>query len=374
MPSRPIRRVLPAVGVALLSASLGACSSLFGHGGQNIRPQLIRIAEEHATGAISEGDPPAGGSYEWSSAIGITSIRVPIRGITLRGGNTSTNIYTCAANSNDGCLVDLAGPSLQDLLGAGTVTVDAGTYDEVDISTCTGEGSYHAFLSGSVSLGGAEYVTRTSGVLAPGDASEPTQLEYAGCTRSYPLPVPLVVTDTAGAPIDFRLYFDMRDLAWASLGFQDTANGWLPGGCAGPRPGDPSTGGTATPYLCTGYPDVAGVVDNAVPSVERYRINGAATIGLLFRASGGQFVGGYSRRFFSEGVAANPGFNADTPVDEFTPNGDGNYHLSTFGGSGPGGVGVSHYVVFPAFSRASHSGTGIGQDVNPFTYTAVRLQ
>src|SRR6185436_5981770 len=174
---------------------------------------------------------------------------------------------------------------------------------------------------------------------------------------------PLVVSDSAGAPVAFRLYFDIRDLAWASLGGSETSGGWLPGGCAGPRP---SEGATALPYLCTGYPDVAGVVDNLPPTIERYRINDGATIGLLFLASGGQFVGGYSRRFFAEGADAHPGFNADTPVDEWAANGNGSYLLSTFGGGGPGGAPVGHYVVMPGFLRASHSGAGMAQGSNPF--------
>jgi hypothetical protein len=374
-----IPRVLRLVTAAALTAVLGACSNLFGpEGGRAIKPELIRLAASGPSAGLSAALRGAatspGGSYAWSSAIAIASFRSPIRGITLRGPDHSSQIYDCAADTNDACLVDLAGPALQDLLAAHPVTVQAGTYDHVEIYTCGSEGQYQAYLTGTVPIGGVSYQTKGDGVLATGGSAEPVRIQYSGCGRSYPLPKPLVVTDTAGAPIAFRLYFDIRDLAWASLGAAETAGGWLPGGCAGPRPGDPVTGGVATPFLCTGYPDVAGVVDSVPPVIERYRVNGGATIGLLFLANGGQFVGGFSRRFFEEGSAANPGFNADTPVDQWASNGDSTYRLSTFGGGGPGGAPVGHYLVMSAFQRASHSGTATAQDVNSFSYAAVRLE
>ena len=373
-----MKSIVPATALASV-VLLTACSDVFdAGGGRTIRPELIRLA---GSAAVNVGAAPSrsalspqANTYTWSSAVALASFRSPIRAIVLRGADRSLEVYSCAADSNDGCLVDLAGPALQDLLAARAVTVRAGTYDRVEIYTCKQEGQYHTYVTGSVTLGGVAYQTKTTGVLDTAGAAEPVRVGYTGCARSYPLPTPVVVTDTAGAPIAFRLYFDIRDVAWASLGGLETAAGWIPGGCAGPRPGDPATGGTPAPFLCTGYPDVAGVVDSLPPVLERYRINDGATIGLLFLASSGQFVGGFSRRFFQEGAAANPRFNADTPVDEWVDNGDGTYRLSTYGGFGPGGVPVDHYVVMPAFRRAGHSGSATARDAEPFDYTAVRLE
>jgi hypothetical protein len=371
LPRATTARALGSVALLLLSA----CELFTGPKGRALRPELIRLATPAPSAAALGvvGAASASATYGWSSAISIASLRSPIRAIELRGEGGSSNVYRCTADSNDGCLVDLAGPELQDLLSAGTVTVRTGTYTSVEIYTCDRETTYHAFLTGSVTVDGSTYSTKASGVLGAG-AAEAVQLEYTGCARTYPLPVPLEVADTAGAPVSLKLYFDIRDVAWGSLGSPETAGAWLPSGCAGPRPTESAAPGSpGTPFLCAGYPDVAGVVDDRVPVVERYRINDGATIGLLFMGSTGLFVGGYSRRFFQEGQTANPGFNADTPVSGWSANGDGSFRLSTYGGYGPGGVPVSNYLVMPSFRRESHSGTATRSDAASFPYVAVRL-
>jgi hypothetical protein len=342
--------------------------------GPTITTQLLRLpgsaaAMSSVAGASLSGQAVAAPSpYAWSSAVAISAFRSPIRGISLEGSGQTVEIYDCEADSNDGCLVDLAGPALQNLLSATPVQIPAGTFDAVRIYTCKEEGTYQAELTGSVTLDGTAYVTRSAGVLDTAGAAEPVAIEYAGCARLYVLPTPLVVEDTAGAPIAFKLYFDIRDLAWASLGGDETAGGWIPGGCAGPRP----EGGANQPYLCTGYPDVAGVVDSVPPVIERYRLNDGATLGLIFQASGA-FIGGFSRRYFETGLNANPGFNADTPVETWTDNGDGTYAIATFGGTGPGGGPVGHYLSIAAFQRQDHTGNATDFQGNVFPYTAVRI-
>jgi hypothetical protein len=342
--------------------------------GPTIQARLLRLPAS-AAGAFGMAAPTEGARasaapspYTWSSAVSIDEFRSPIRGIALQGADRTVTIYDCQADTNDDCLVDLAGPALQDLLAAEPVAVPPGTYDQVQIYTCRDEGGYAAYLTGTVTLDGDDYVTRAAGVLDTGAVAEPVRIEYAGCGRTYVLPAPLVIEDTAGAPIDFKLYFDIRDLAWASLGGDETAAAWLPGGCAGPRP----EGGANLPFLCTGYPDVAGVVDSLTPVIERYRLNGGATLGLIFQAAG-PFVGGFTRRYFESGLAANPGFNADTPVQDWADNGDGTYQLATFGGTGPGGAPVGHYLTIAAFRRASHSGSATDSQGNVFAYDAVRI-
>jgi hypothetical protein len=369
---------------ALALMILAACADGTGPGhGAAVRAQLIRLPGAAAAAATGPARVPASSSssWAWSSALNIASFRIPIRGIVLNRdtGSAPTNdagssatVYECPAASNDGCLVDLAGPALQDLLGAAATSIHAGTYTEIDIMTCgPGDSLYHAYLSGTVSLGGRTWTTRTAGVLDTTGAAQPVTLDYHGCGRRYTLPTPLVIGDTLGAAVAIKLYFDIRDLAWASLGTSETAAGWLPGGCAGPRP---DALASPVPFLCTGYPDVAAVLDDAVPVIERYRINNAATIGLIFRASGGEFVGGFTRRYFEEGTAANPGFNADTPVQDLIDHGDGTYLLASYGGGGPGGVAVAHYLTMPSFRRANHSGTATAWSGVPFSYAATRIE
>lgn len=353
-----------------------ACSNpLATNDGATIRTQLIRLPGELPMSpsfdpgvSLESGNMPG---PAWSSAIEIESFSAPIRAVYLEGPEDAFSmIYECDADSNDGCLVDLAGPALQDLLSASPVSARAGRYDEVVVSTCENEGGYTAYVSGSVSLQGQSYVTKSVGVLGTGGAAEGVAIEYSGCARSYPIPEPLIVSDSAGQEIAFKLYFDIRDIAWASLGGADTQNGWIPGGCAGPMP----DGQSDDPYLCAGYPDVAGLVDDTPPELERYRVNGGATIGLIFQAGTDQFIGGYTRRYFEDGSPASPGFTADTPVELFTANEDQTYTLKTFGGSGEGGGPVGHYLTIESFVRDTHDGVAWDYSGNAFEYVILRLQ
>ncbi len=352
-----------------------ACSDSSGPGdGPSIRAELIRLPGSAAPAAQAVGIAASvteANAISWSSEMEIASFESPIRAIWLEGdGGAMSMVYECDADSNDDCLVDLAGPALQDLLAAEPVTAVAGTYTEVSVSTCEDEGQYQAYVTASVTVGGQAYVTNSQDVLVAGGTAEPVSVVFSGCQRRYPIPNPLVIEDTAGATIEFKLYFDIREIAWASLGDPETMTGWIPGGCAGPSPG----GQTSSPYLCAAYPDVAGVVDNVTPVIERYRINDGATIGLIFQGGSGDFIGGFTRRYFAEGVPASPGFTADTPVEEWTDNGDGSYRLTTYGTSSEGGSPVGHYLTIESFVRDTHAGTALDFGGNSFPYQAVRIE
>jgi hypothetical protein len=355
--------------IVTATIALAACGSTGPSGSQRIRPELIRVAGQ--AGLVSpNGGRLAGspGAPYWSSDLSISSFRVPIREIVLQDSASSRweTIYHCAAASNDGCLVELAGNALEDLLAARAVTVPAGDYVGLNIQTCSDEGVYTGYLTGTVSLAGQTWYTRTLAVLDTTGPAEPVAVVYSGCGRNYQLPRMLSVADTAGSVLTFRMYFDLRDIAWAALGTQETAGAWLPGGCAGDRPDATHT----QPFLCTGYPDVAGLMDAQAPVEERYRINGGATFGLFFTASGDEPLTGYTRRFFTEGVGSNPGFNADTPIWHFADNGDGTYLLESYGGLPDWHV---PYFSAPAFRRADHSGNFTTANGPGGTYSAVRL-
>ena len=236
--------------VVLLSIGIAACGDSTGlDGGASIRPQLKRLQTE-TSGFMAQlrAEGPAGaeqGDYPWSSAVDIESLETPIRAIWLEGDGDEALIYECDADSNDGCLIDLAGPALQDLLGADAVNIDAGTYTSVTVSTCEDEGGYTTYLTGSVSLAGETWVTNARTVLSMDGAAQAVAMEFSGCQRSYPMTEPVMVADTLGEVVPFSLYFDIRDITWASLGSQTTNAGWIPGGCVGPAPG----GVSDQPYL-----------------------------------------------------------------------------------------------------------------------------
>ena len=359
---------------AFLSVGLAACGDSTGlDDGASIRPQLMRLQSVGTTAAAFRADRPSTaeqGDYPWSSDIEITSLETPIRAIWLEGDGDEALVYECDADSNDGCLVDLAGPALQDLLGADAVNIDAGTYTSVAVSTCEDEGGYTSYLTGSVSFGDQTWVTKSATVLGSEGSAEAVAMEYSGCQRSYPMPEPVMVADTLGVQVALRLYFDIRDIAWASLGAQSTESGWIPGGCVGPQPG----GVSDQPYLCVAYPDVAAVVDEVAPEIERYRINESATLGLIFHGTSGEFVGGFTRRYFAENMLAYPGFTADTPVEAFIDNGDDTYRLYTYGGSSGGSGPTGRYLDIAAFVRDTHGGMALDYQGMEFSYEAVRIQ
>jgi hypothetical protein len=307
---------------------------------------------------VAVPDRPLGSVVRpWSSLLNITSLRGPITQIDVRSPGQVITAYLCPGSRSDDCLVELNGPALQDLLSTAAVTVFPGVYDTVSVIYCgIGETGYHSYLTGDVSIGGTQYFTRATGNLGTTGPAEPVALDYAGCVQAYAISPPLVVTDTVSIPILLRLYFDIRDLGYASLG--DPATNVLYGhsGCT------PVVTLGVTPFVCAAYPSVSAVEGTVPPVVERYRVNGGATIGLMFEAGTDRFVGGYFRRYAVEDQAWNPLFFPDSFVESLILNPDGSYELRQVGGA-----------IFPAFRRADHSGTAIGEHGLSFGYTAVRL-
>src|SRR3954470_16741296 len=187
-----------------------------------------------------------------------------------------------------------------------------GQYDYVFVKTCEdSEGSYRTAVTGSVELDGKTWYTRPGSVLDTVGPAAAVAITSNGCGRTYALPHPVRITDSLGATVDFKLYFDIQELAYAALGTPKTGQAWTPGNCAGDRPSEMDP--TSPPFLCIGYPDVSGIIDTASAVLERYRINGGATMGLFFAADDSP-IGGYTRPFFTEGVLADPGFRAIMPL------------------------------------------------------------
>ncbi|MFN0178930.1 MAG: hypothetical protein ACKVZ0_09020 [Gemmatimonadales bacterium] len=285
--------------------------------------------------------------------------------VSLNGpGQDRIGVYDCPGPLADDCLVDLNGPALQNLLNTAPIVVAPGTYDRITIAYCRTEVSYRAYLAGSVSIGGTTYFTKAPGDLRTVGPADPVSLPYQGCQTEYPVSPPLVVPDTVTIPIVLRMYFDIRDIGYAALG-DPTTNRVHGFGCS------PVVTLGVTPFACAAYPGVAAVEGTVPPVVERYRVNGGATIGLLFDPSTGGFAGGYFRRYLTEDQLWDPGFGPDSFVLSFTDNGGGSYTLRQAGG-GPGGSGPGG-AVFPAFQRSTHSGTATNGEGASFGYTAVRL-
>jgi hypothetical protein len=363
---------LRSLALALTPLSFAACDA-FGPKGATVQAHLMRMPTTHASfarvAAVQPGN--SAGAPHWTSAVDIQSLQVPIREISITGSSAHAEIYRCdpATDAND-CLVELTGPALQNLLATSPATARMGSYDAVLIRSCGGdETEYTSYITGSAQLNGATYHTRSDGGISTEGPAEPAPLVHSGCANEFALPVPAVVTDSAGAVIPVRLYFDIREIAHFGSGEPDTRGAWMPGGCT---PGvDSAT--TPKPFVCISYPDVAGYTGAGTPNLERYRLNQTATVGIFFDPETDTALGGYTRMSYVEGVEDNSGFMMVTPVWEMDPKGDGSYVLSNYGASA-----TEAAFRINAFRREDHSGTfnayhPAGNQLG-LAYDAVRLQ
>jgi hypothetical protein len=353
---------------AAMIAALGTASWLlqgcFGIGddegkrGVQVRPQLVR-AEGKVQGLDKKTAAPVDGEdadLHWSSGFAITSLKVPIKQISLHNAafDHEADIYTCSGSS-EACQVEMAGTAFQDALNASPATVEMGQYDYVFVKTCEdSEGEYRTAVTGSVELDGKTWYTNTASVLDTTGPAAPVSITSSGCGRTYALPHPLHITDSLGATVDFKLYFDIEELAYAALGSRKTSWAWMPGNCTGDRPAE--TDAASPPFICIGYPDVSGIIDSAPAVLERYRINNGATVGLFFTADDLP-IGGYTRNYFTEGLRASPGFMAVMPLRDVRKNSDGTLYVDGFGPGGHAYDADKSVFRAAAFQRANHSGS-----------------
>jgi hypothetical protein len=163
-------------------------------------------------------------------------------------------------------------------------------------------------------------------------------------------------------PVRFRLFYDLEGLVWAGLNEHAAAWAWAPGNCTGPHPDEAPN--DTTPYLCAGYPDIAGTSDSTMPSLERYYLNGSSVFGLFFN-SRDDFIGGYSRRYLVEGSSTTPGFEPVTPIRFFEETSTGVFHFGNYGSSV-----TSSYFETSDFRRGSHTGSFTGERGAAGSYTA----
>ncbi|MEK7379619.1 MAG: hypothetical protein AAB075_01250, partial [Gemmatimonadota bacterium] len=333
-----------------------------------VRAALVRLPGSSMSAAAS---PTAAGidfpslTIPWTSQVNVTSVQIPITQIRLvRAGGSfdDPQLYECPAPTAAGCLVELNGPALQNLLGTAPVATKVGTYDRVAIGYCkepviTG---YRLFATATAIIGGTTYYTRTTGTLGTTGPAEPVFIDFTGCASEYPISPPLVIADSLVAILELRLYFDMFNIATAVLPSPQADNIFVGGPCtARPVPG--------TPFVCVSSAVPVAVVGTIPPVIEYYRVNNTATIGLVFDATTDLWYGGYVRRFMVEDQPWNLSIG-EAFFASMTSTGGGTYRLvqtgSTFGSIG---------TVFPAWQRATHTGTMTRVGGSTAPYSAVRL-
>jgi hypothetical protein len=322
-----------------------------------------------------------------------TSLLKPFRSIGLENssnGSVAEIPAQCdpsAKNADGYCVAETTSAAAMEALFQSPppgFDLPAGTYDQAFVSHCLNEGGYSVRVKGDVYVDGTLYHTVSEALpgggpiaqlLTTGGPSGYVTVPLSGCRTRYQLPAPIQID--AGKTYDYRLFFDLNDLAWASLG-----PSVLPGGCRETTGKDQS--------VCMAYPDILPYIFDAsvpVPSTaaavsERYEIIESTSppdaqktgglLVLLLDKSGpdANLLAGYSRRYFSRRSAA-PAGNFDTPFKSAVPQADGTLNIETYGGSGSGAVG---YLRFPSFKRADHFGAYLKPDNTTVPYYAHKVE
>ena len=334
-----------------LSVGLTGCGIFGPDSKTTVRAELVRLPGESATApvgpvAVAAMTPPPDGI---SSDVSVSSLRIPITGVELRGPSESAVLFDCSEGPAEDCLVELNGPALESLLSTSDMTVSPGTYDQVVVGYCSPTQEWwDALMTANARFDGTTYYSRDGLGLDDTGPAEPVAIPIHGCGSGFPIEPPLVVASDTEETVVLRLYFDIRDIAWAGSNAPEHA-------CS--KGTDP----VFTPYVCSAYPTVVATYDGLLPVVERYRLNSSATLGLNFQASTGAFIEAYVRRYFTPGVDWNPGFTPDAFFSTFSDNGDGTYRLER------------DDVTFPNFRRETHSGTMETRDLGTVPYTVVLL-
>lgn len=289
-----------------------------------------------------------------------TSILIPIRGIEVKGssGGAHGTVYDCKANTESGCLVDIADSSaLEALVSSSKAEVQEGSYDTIRIYTCKDEGSYNAKLKGTVTIGSSTYLTGAgSNPLGGSGSPDYVIVPFSGCATDFYLPKTLEIKK--GASDTVSLFVTLTDIAWATNNGGTT----IPSGCKS----------DGTNGVCMAYPNLVPYIGTTTPSLEAYHLRNSSTAAgteggqmLLFFDLSDNLLGGTTRRLYSANSVSIGNF--DTPLRIFEKNSDGTYHLENYGSSA-----TTSYFSWPSFSRSSHGGTYTPTGESSTAYTAVK--
>ena len=323
-----------------------------------VTPELKRIQSSASLTYYDLQNNQDAGGIKVSSDINIESLKVPIFDITLSGSDRTGQIYTCKAGTNDGCLVELTGTALSNLIDADAVSIEEGTYDSVTIGTCRSDG-YEAKITASGQIPGSEetYYTQagesalSTSISNKGEAT----VYFSGCSRVYPLPSPITISE--GDAVSVKLYFDITDIAFFGDGTNDSNSGKAVYAGGSSYPYNPNSTPNTT-FVGVNYLDVAGTIDTGSPSIKRFRITSTknqttvtqATVGFFYNSKN-KYFGGYTRSYYSS--TSTDGHNSFvTPVRVFENNGNDTYKVENYGESS-----TSSYVKFSAFEMSDHTGT-----------------
>lgn len=370
-----------------------------------IQPQMLRVDATNATtltGILGLDGANLADVETYSSDVTITSLKYPIASIGLSdppvlsgsvtstaSGNTNFNVYECTATTVAGCMVDLKGTALQNLIKS-TVGVQAkmGSFTQINVSMCPGTtvaADTYFLVTGEVTISGVKYYTNTtSGLSATGPAQEVKVTNGGGCSSVSYLASALVIgesdvtvsddvtkassseggTTTEKKPdggklkgnIDLRLYFDLANAAYGSGG---TSNA----GAA--KPSNNCFGASAqAPYICVNFPKIIGTLDSTTPTITRMLINSYTIFGFY---TGGSTVpfGAYQRVYYNQTFTGTmPETLLGPDFTKAEKNADGTFKIRT--------MNDGRYFYFDTFKFETHTST-FNKTGTTTAYTATKL-
>ena len=405
----------------LLTSSLVLCTALTTSCGKKdddppaattstvtILPQMLRISASNTTSLVGETGLALDGlvlnsTETFSHTVTLTSLKYPVASISLSDvpitsgtvtasatGTTSFNVYECATQTLAGCMVELTGTELQNLIKpTAGVQAKIGTFTQASINLCptgTVASDTYFLVTGTAVINGVTYYTNaTSGLSATAPAQEVKITNAGGCSSLSYLNSPLVIgandvtvgddvasasstegtTTTTKKPeggklkgnLDLRLYFDLANAAYASGGSSNTATSKPSNNCFG------SSG--STPYICVNFPKIIGTLDSAAPTLTKLIVDSYTIFGFYFGSSELPF-GAYQRSYYNTTFTGNIPENLLGPdFQKFEKNADGTFKVRTYNVDG-------RYYYFDKFRFATHTGT-FSKNGTDTAYTATKL-
>ena len=368
-----------------------------------IQPQLLRIqAENFAAPVNTSGLSLTALGATRTTVVDIKSLKYPIGSIGISGeppagqtasasGNDAFAIYECEANSNDGCLVELTGEALTNLLAnAPTREARVGTYSQVNIGPCFKDGKsedVRVKLTAEAIIDGVVYYTNAaSGLSVTGPAEEVTFSPRSGCNSARFLTKNIIITEdsfltkerpvegedakeavTSGElkeQLDLKLYFDLANAVIAAGPSSD------PNASMETASGDFCKGLTSrvNPYVCLNFPEIVGTVDSGTPTLTRMLINTSTIWGFYSNSDGvpfGAYQRGYYNGFYNS--SNEPGFLVGSFFSRFQVNADKSISFQQYDD------GQNRHLKVSNFLLSDHSGTMTRGASETIDYTAVKL-
>ncbi|MGA0242143.1 MAG: hypothetical protein ACO3K7_04005 [Candidatus Marinamargulisbacteria bacterium] len=230
-------------------------------------------------------------------------------------GNQVT-LYECASKD---CMLRVSDSDALSVVNANH-PIPVGEYRYLTVTSCSGTTpNYPAKVSGTVTMGGAEYYTHSNNGLKKkegSEASELVSLSFSDCVVDYELHSPIQFTDAVVTPLG--VFVDTYMMASGHIGESPHKDGCMTG--------DDDFS------VCLGAPRFIPMASHVPPTVARYDIKDDTTTNLYGRLvvflTGNNIapLGGFFHRYYDEALDHKPGM-AMAPIARMVKNTGNSYDI-----------------------------------------------